>query len=157
MASIRIYQIRVDYYGYHANRLPKHAVVDFQKSFLAVQAAYFTNAVLTKSSLLYLYYRIFGVSKRFTWVLWAGWAVAMAYFVVCISLAIGGCRPVSYFWNKAQHGRCIDEVNFFRWNGIVNMLLDFMVLVIPLPMVWRLKLKVRDKLAFTSMFTLGFL
>lgn len=135
--------------------LPQAKVMDFQKSFIAVQGAYFTSAVLTKSSLLYLFYRIFGVYVRFQKALWGAWALLVAYFLVAFILAVGGCQPASFFWDKDQKGHCIDEVNFFRWNGIVNMLLDVMVLILPLPMVWRLNLGVRQKLALTGIFMLG--
>lgn len=155
MAIIRFYEIQADYYGYHADELSTDTVSDFQKSFIVVQAFYFVNSVLTKSSLLYLFYRIFGVSARFTWFLWSAWTLVMIYFVAALSLAVGGCHPSSYFWDKSQQGTCIDEVNFFRWNGIVNMLLDVMVLVLPQPMVWRLNLRLRQKLILTSIFLLG--
>lgn len=63
MAIVRFYEIKLDYYGYHADDLSADTVSDFQKSFIVVQAFYFVNSVLTKSSLLYLFYRIFGVSR----------------------------------------------------------------------------------------------
>lgn len=81
----------------------------------------------------------------------------MLWFVICVIMSIAGCQPVSYFWNKLQTGRCINEVDFFRGNGITNMMLDFLVLVLPLPMVWRLDLKLRQKLVVTGIFMLGIL
>lgn len=58
MAAIRVYEIRTDSYGTHAADLSPATIGDFQKSFLAVQEFYFLNSLLTKCSLLYLYYRI---------------------------------------------------------------------------------------------------
>lgn len=68
---------------------------------------------------------------------------------------LAGCEPVSYFWNKDQSGSCINEVNFFRWNGIVIMLLDILVLCLPLPMTWRMKMSLRQKFIVTGIFRLG--
>lgn len=98
-----------------------------------------------------------GVSRRFTAVLWATCALVVVYCIICVFISIFGCQPVSYFWDKTQNGHCIDEVMFFRANGITNMLLDILVLVLPLPMVWRLDLELRQKMIVTGIFMLGVL
>lgn len=159
MAAIRFYQVCELGYGHHANELSVSTVSDFQKSFLAVQEAYFLNAVLTKSSLLFLYWRIFGVSTRFRAALGVAGFFVISYFVICVTISIFGCQPVSYFWDKHQpgSGHCIQEVQFFRFNGITNMLLDVMVLLLPIPMVWKLNLERQQKIAVTGMFLLGLL
>ena len=125
------------------------------KSFLAVQITYFVNAVFTKASLLLLYHRIFGVVSGFRWALWISGFVVMGYFIACVIASIAGCHPVSYYWNHDQPGHCIDEVNFYRWNGIVNMLLDVLVLCLPFPMTWRVNTSLRQKLILTGIFMLG--
>lgn len=81
-----------------------------------------------------MYYRIFGVSRRFTINVWIAFGLICCFFVICVTASIAGCSPVSYFWNKQQQGYCFDEVNFFRGNGIANMLLDIYILFLPLPM-----------------------
>lgn len=96
-----------------------------------------------------------GVSYRFTAVLWTACALVVIWYIVCVFVSIFGCEPVSYFWNKAQEGHCIDEVKFFRGNGITNMLLDILTLILPLPMVWRLDLGLQQKIAVTGIFGLG--
>jgi hypothetical protein len=127
------------------------------QSFLAVQITYFGDAVTTKAALLFLYYRIFGISDNFRKIVYVSAVIIIAYGIACPIVAIAGCQPVSYFWNKNQPGRCIDEVNFFRWNGICSMLLDFLILCLPLPMAWRLKVTVRQKIIISCIFLLGFL
>ncbi|KAJ4394474.1 hypothetical protein N0V93_003692 [Gnomoniopsis smithogilvyi] len=155
MAAIRFNAIVEDGYGVHASQLSTSTVSDFQKSFLAVQQVYFLNAALTKCSILFLYHRIFGISHRFTVILWATGTLVVTYFIICVCVSIFGCVPVSYFWDKAQTGHCINEVEFFRGNGIVNMLLDVLILCLPLPMVWRLDLGLQQKIAVTGIFGLG--
>lgn len=98
---------------------------------------------------------ISGISQRFTAVLWATFALIVVYFIICVCVSVFGCEPVSYFWNKSQGGHCINEVEFFRGNGITNMLLDIIVLCLPLPMVWRLDLGLQQKIAVTGIFGLG--
>lgn len=96
-----------------------------------------------------------GISHRFTAILWATCGLVVSYFVICVTVSVFGCQPVSYFWNKSQSGHCINEVEFFRGNGIVNMLLDVLILCLPLPMVWRLDLLLQQKVAVTGIFGLG--
>jgi hypothetical protein len=122
---------------------------------MAVQLLYFINAVITKSSLLLLFYRIFGIVRGFRWVLLASALLIFAYFIVCSITSIVGCSPVSKAWNSGQPGHCIDEVEFFRWNGVGNMILDFLVLCLPFPMAWRLNTTTRQKCILTCIFLLG--
>jgi hypothetical protein len=122
---------------------------------LAIQLLYFCNAVITKASLLLLFHRIFGVVKSFRWALWGSGFLVIAYFIACTITAIAGCSPVSKFWDPKEPGHCIDEVAFFRWNGVGNMLLDFLILCLPLPMAWRVKTTMRQKWVLTGIFLLG--
>lgn len=93
--------------------------------------------------------------REFCYALWISGAIIVSYFIACTIVCIAGCQPVSYFWNKNQPGKCIDEVNFFRWNGITNMLLDFLVLCLPLSMTWQIRASFRQKLIISSIFLLG--
>ncbi|KAH9825445.1 hypothetical protein Tdes44962_MAKER04146 [Teratosphaeria destructans] len=154
MAADRFYALVNDGYGYHAYE-PQANVMDYQKAFLAVQMTYFLAAVLTKTSILLLYNRIFGVYGRFKLALCFVESLVVSYFIICVSLAVAGCQPVSYFWNKHQPGRCMNEVQFFRWNGVTNLILDVLVLALPLPMVWTLQLRYKQKLALSCIFAVG--
>ncbi|KAJ5154273.1 uncharacterized protein N7500_009712 [Penicillium coprophilum] len=155
MAALRWAQIPLYDYGHHAQYITPEKLIGFGKSFVAVQLLYFTNAVLTKTSLLFLFYRIFGVVRGFRWVLWASGFMVVAYFIVCSITSIVGCSPVSKAWNTSEPGHCINEVAFFRWNGIGNMILDFLVLCLPLPMAWRVKTTIRQKCILSGIFLLG--
>ena len=80
------------------------------------------------------------------------------YFLVDMLVAIFECTPVAYFWDKSIHGgTCINQDQFFRWNGVANLLIDFMILTLTMPMIWRLRLQTRQKLSLTVVFLLGLL
>ncbi|KAL4897648.1 hypothetical protein BDV59DRAFT_190567 [Aspergillus ambiguus] len=155
MSILRWIQVLEYGLGRHAYFLSEDDVEKYQKSFLAVQLLYFTNAVFTKASLLLLYQRIFGVVTRFLWALRITGFLVTAYWIACSIVAVAGCSPVSYFWNKDQPGSCIDETNFFRWNGIANIFLDFLVLCVPFPMLWYIKTSLRQKFLLSGIFLLG--
>ncbi|OQD83359.1 hypothetical protein PENANT_c017G11431 [Penicillium antarcticum] len=155
LAILRWVQIAFYDYGRHSQYIPSEDMENFLKSFLAVQIVYFTNAVFTKASLLLLFHRIFGVVKGFRWALWISGALVIAYFIACTITAITCCSPVAKFWDPSLPGHCIDTVAFFRWNGVANMLLDFLILCLPLPMAWRVKTTIRQKWVLTGLFMLG--
>ncbi|KAL8999884.1 MAG: hypothetical protein Q9188_005790 [Gyalolechia gomerana] len=79
------------------------------------------------------------------------------------SVAVGG--PVSeeefstfFKWDKSiKGGTCINQDKFYRLNGIANLLIDFMLWSLTLPVVWRLNLNFRQKLSVSGIFLLGLL
>ncbi|CEJ57370.1 hypothetical protein PMG11_06063 [Penicillium brasilianum] len=155
LAATRWVQIADYGLGQHYVHAPPGQTQALGKSFLATEILYFTNAVLTKGSLLLLYHRIFGVVKGFRWALWASGALVIGYYIACVIVSIAGCRPVSKLWDSSIPGTCIDLIAFFRWNGVGNMLLDVLILCLPYPMAWRLQTTLRQKWILTGIFLLG--
>ncbi|KAL2800951.1 hypothetical protein BJX66DRAFT_104232 [Aspergillus keveii] len=159
MGITRWVQVLEYQFGRHRGDVPVRDVVGYQKSFIAIQLIYFTNAVLTKSSLLLLYQRIFGIVRPFRIALAISWFLIISYFIACAIASIAGCLPVSYVWTRYDTppgpGSCFNEVAFFRWNGIANMLLDILMLLLPLPMVWRMRMSRRRRLLLTGIFGMG--
>ena len=117
---------------------------------------YFSSAVFIKTSLILLYYRIFGVIRWFRWLLVAVEAVVVLYFIVCVLVAVLECNPVAYYWDKSiPDGSCIDQNQFYRWNGVANLLIDFVTWSLTLPVIWYLKLNTRQKVSLSAVFLLG--
>ncbi|KAL2829731.1 hypothetical protein BDW59DRAFT_158903 [Aspergillus cavernicola] len=132
------------------------------------------RAVLTKSSPLLLYQRIFGIIQPFRHALRISCFLITAWFIACVIISITGCSPVSYFWSRFENqpeppnqspvsspgpvssGKWLNEVSFFRWNGSANMLLNILMLVLPLPLVWRMRAtSKRQKFLLTGIFSIG--
>jgi hypothetical protein len=90
-----------------------------------------------------LFYAIFGLNA-----FW-GFAYFMVYLLHCI--------PISDTWSvpsgKPRH--CIPN-NYPEYSyAITNVLLDAAILSMPAPMVWKLKLPTRQKIAVSGIFLLG--
>ena len=125
---------------------------------LAIQILYFSSAVAIKISLILLYYRIFGVVRWFRWLLAVAWTIVLLYYIIALFIAIFECTPVAFYWDKTiAGGTCINESGFYRWNGVANLLIDFMILCLTMPMVWRLELVTRQKISLSCIFLLGLL
>ena len=108
-----------------------------------------------KTSLILLYYRIFGVSRGFRYTLAVAECIVASYFLACLLVAIFECNPVPYYWDKSIPGSCVNQTQFYRWNGVANLLVDFMILSLTFPMVWRLKIAFRQKVTLSSIFLVG--
>ena len=117
---------------------------------------YYSTSVTFKTSLILLYYRLFGVVRWFRRVLIFAETTVACYFFVCLFVAIFECKPVSFYWNKnIPGGSCINQTAFYRWNGVGNLLIDLMILSLTFPMVWRLQISFRQKLTLSGIFALG--
>lgn len=109
-----------------------------------------------KSSILVLYVRLFRTQtfKRVAFVVWLytlGWAIS-AFFSNVFQ-----CTPVSFFWDKEQPGHCIPNalITIGMTNGVLSFVGDLIILCLPIPMILKLQIDKRRKIALVGMFMLG--
>ncbi|KAJ8126522.1 hypothetical protein O1611_g7115 [Lasiodiplodia mahajangana] len=73
-----------------------------------------------------------------------------------VIVAIAQCRPVAFQWDKdIEGGQCIDQLAYYRWVSVPNVIHDVVMLIMPLPVVWILKVDIRQKLALSAVFLIG--
>ncbi|KAI9743889.1 MAG: hypothetical protein M1818_002623 [Claussenomyces sp. TS43310] len=67
------------------------------------------------------------------------------------------CLPISYFWDKTQPGRCLPNalITIGLTNGVLSFVGDLAILLLPLPMIWKLHINRKNKIAVSGMFMLG--
>lgn len=68
------------------------------------------------------------------------------------------CQPTTYFWKQftGVAGTCpVDISSFFLALGIINMINDVLVLLIPIPQIWKLQMSVQKRLGVIGIMTLG--
>ncbi|KAL8668977.1 MAG: hypothetical protein Q9224_007763, partial [Gallowayella concinna] len=116
---------------------------------------YATTFVITKISILLLYRRVFPV-YRFRIICYA---VGFLVFTLGISIFMVGffqCRPFNYIWNKTiLNGVCLPTTPIFYGTGIPTLLLNAVVAFLPLPIIWRLHMRLKHKLALMATFSTG--
>ncbi|KAI5917608.1 hypothetical protein F4810DRAFT_716267 [Camillea tinctor] len=106
---------------------------------------------LEKTSILLLYLRLFRVHRWFRFVAYVLMAYIWMWGVSLILVAIFQCNPLAYQWHKTIDGTCIDQLNFFRWITIPNVVHNVVMLITPTPVIWKLEITTN---AFTdSMWT----
>ncbi|KAF2229208.1 hypothetical protein EV356DRAFT_435733, partial [Viridothelium virens] len=107
-----------------------------------------------KLSILLFYLRIF-ISQRFRQLCWAGIVFVSCMCIANTLVAIFACRPIAGFYDLTIQAKCIDDVQFYWGTAILNVLTDLYILVLPMPMVWRLHATFQKKLAISAVFMLG--
>lgn len=65
------------------------------------------------------------------------------------------CIPIPRSWNKKVAGKCIDNTKFWLANAVINIATDVLVLALPVREVFRLHLKLQEKLMLLGVFMLG--
>ncbi|KAB8274905.1 hypothetical protein BDV30DRAFT_248169 [Aspergillus minisclerotigenes] len=67
------------------------------------------------------------------------------------------CHPVQFYYDKTlQGGHCMHgQTKFFQAMGSIALVEDVIILLMPVPIVWRLKITLRQKIAVTIVFSLG--
>ncbi|KAI4257473.1 MAG: hypothetical protein LQ352_001637 [Teloschistes flavicans] len=144
--------------GYHeAAILATHPEKLIRKAkFLMVAPLLYLNAVLfPKLAILATYLRIFTVPayRISCWTLAIFLVVNWLTFTVACFLM---CRPLAYLWDKTiVGGHCFDINLFYRWSAFPNIVTDVAMLVLPLPVVWKLHTSNNIKVGLTLMFAAG--
>lgn len=114
----------------------------------------------TKISILFFYYRIFRKNAGLCFLvsLGVGSFMAAAYPIVVWTTMATACQPASYFWERftgAAGGCRVQISSFFLALGVINMINDIIVLLIPIPQIWKLQMSVEKRLGVIGVLALG--
>ncbi|ATY59049.1 integral membrane [Cordyceps militaris] len=81
------------------------------------------------------------------------WALGVIFFTTF------ACTPVSFYWNKSgRDGHCMSRHRYKNGNivfGVLGMVTDFVVLVIPMPTLWKSQMRRKQKIAMTGVLGIG--
>lgn len=140
--------------GYHVDALP---LTTLEKSLQVSKALEFmyTPAVMTsKLALLFLYYRIFEVPIYRRIIIGIG-AIIVVQNILSFILALAICKPFRYFWTHmvdADDGSCGDIMLFYKLYSIPNLATDVAMMVLPWPILAKLKIPWSDKVGLILTF-----
>ena len=107
-----------------------------------------------KASILYLYRRIFP-QKWFRNALIATGSFNLMWFIAAFFGTIFQCVPISLLWDLETPGYCINYHDGVLAFGGITVATDFLILVLPIPLVWRIQISRRKKWLITFTFMLG--
>ncbi|KAL4888674.1 hypothetical protein BDV59DRAFT_136298 [Aspergillus ambiguus] len=157
-SALYIVLLKVGSLGYHLDYVKQtpEKLVALQKGLFANQILDFPFTVTpAKISILLFYVRIFNTPKFRVLAGIVGFIV-LGHGIGVFFAAIFQCSPVQFAWDKTiEGGSCFDQQAFYRYVSPPNILTDVLILIMPLPLIWRLHTRMTQKLALTGVFILG--
>jgi len=102
-----------------------------------------------KACALAFYLRIF-ISRPFRIAVYVVGAYVFAWWVAILFTTIFQCSPVGPI--ATLDSKCIDALLFFRASAILNLVSDVVVILMPIPVVLKLKSPMSHKLAVVGIF-----
>ncbi|KAI1387562.1 uncharacterized protein F4822DRAFT_406930 [Hypoxylon trugodes] len=141
--------------GRHIGDINRLDAVLTLKLIIPFEALYGVTLMFVKWSILLFYQRVFGASKSIWWVTYAVMAIIFLWMVSVILETFLLCRPLAYNWDTSIEGSCGDRNTVYVVAGATNMATDFMVLLVPVPIIWKLKMPVSQRVGLMATFGLG--
>jgi hypothetical protein len=112
--------------------------------------------MLIKSSILLFYYRTFVPYYSFRIAIWCMAAFVISWFFAVTFTVIFQCSPVNFVWNKAlAGGHCINFEMFIFSTALINIITDFALVVMPVPILWKLQMPTTKKIGTCAIFLLA--
>ena len=103
-----------------------------------------------------LYLRLFGSNGKLKIAVWSVLFFSFGYSVSGIAISIWRCSPRSKAWEvKMVGGACHDHSWRLVMFGAFDVFADFIMLIVPLPILWKLQLPKRQKIILTAVFMTG--
>ncbi|KAF3066552.1 hypothetical protein GL218_09018 [Daldinia childiae] len=141
--------------GKHLIDLPRET--DFTTSnilFYAKQPVYYISVSLTKVSIIFFYFRLFPqVNYRmFLWFMMT--FVLLTGFTSSVA-GIFQCHPIHRAWDTSVPGTCFDLRALFCANAGLNIFQDFVIYLLPSPILWNIQLPVKQRIALVGIFVVG--
>ncbi|MCJ1249518.1 hypothetical protein MMC30_006744 [Trapelia coarctata] len=130
-------------------------LITWAKYTLIIPMVYLPAVVLPKMAILVLYLRIF-ITKPY---IISCWTLAGLLIANWIGTTVAGfciCFPFEFLWNRSiPGGHCIDINAWYRWSSLMNIITDVIMLVLPLPVIWKIQSSRKVKIGLTITFAMG--
>ncbi|KAF3905036.1 hypothetical protein AA313_de0205336 [Arthrobotrys entomopaga] len=144
-------------YGLHIYDVPHQLRTKSLEYAWANMLIYVLTIALTRLSILFFYLRIFpsGLSRLLTFITIG---VVVATGSAYVFTVIFYCLPIRAYWQPYSFpdAKCSSDGNVLVSNAAVNIVLDCWLWAMPVPVVWGLRLPMRQKVGLVGVFALGF-
>lgn len=113
---------------------------------------------MTKGAMLCFYLR-FATSRWFRILCWLTIGYVACTMGAVLLVNMFGCTPLSGGWDRspANPSVCVTDSAFYFYSKASNMMTDIVLLVLPIPVLVRLRLGWKVKVSLVAMFSMGFL
>ena len=141
--------------GKHISQVPgPHSRLSL--TLFVVNQVYNTGLTLVRISVLLFYCRVFQTVRVYRVSFWIVGAILLGWGITFNFLAIFTCVPVNKSWKPNIPGHCLNTHHTFLGATISNVLADFILLVLPMPMLWQLHIDTPRKFGLAGVFAAGY-
>ena len=82
--------------------------------------------------------------------------LTMAFCVAYFFAILFQCHPIAFYWDLTiPNGRCENQTIIFLATASLNLFLDVIIVLMPIPVVWSLQMSTLRKVAVTAIFGMG--
>ncbi|RDW78748.1 uncharacterized protein DSM5745_05600 [Aspergillus mulundensis] len=129
---------------------------------LIFQILFSLSCSLTKLSLLWFCKRLLivgskGIYSMYNIAMIVGMVVVAISSALFVLFSIFQCRPIKAYWDlEPQYPHtCLDDGAIVFSASTINIFTDVVTTILPMPLIWKLKLPTRQRLAVMGIFGLG--
>ncbi|KAF2648432.1 hypothetical protein K491DRAFT_670618 [Lophiostoma macrostomum CBS 122681] len=124
------------------------------KAFWISLIVYNLSLGVIKSSILLQYLNVFP-PRKFRIACWVILAIVVGYTIWTVCASIFFCIPVDSFWTGRQPARCLNRYAMWFTNASINIVSDFVIILLPMPIIRSLNLARAQKRALIGVFAVG--
>ncbi|KAI2601904.1 hypothetical protein GGR54DRAFT_626428 [Hypoxylon sp. NC1633] len=145
--------------GRHLYDLSEDQLDTVLKLLWVVYFIYDATLALTKASALLFFTRVFPHHKKTEWfnvAVMTTHCLNILWFLGIIFATIFLCNPIEKNWKPTIAGTCGPQDSFYLGSALPSVSIDLIILILPLPKVWRLQTSAAKKWGITLIFALGY-
>ncbi|KAJ5625396.1 Btp1 [Penicillium lagena] len=164
LARVIILTVEVEKYGMgrHVWNLPRPWMTIHRSIIYIGDMFYLPSMMFAKLSILLVYKRLFGISRSLRMVVYFMMGLMVVYTVVMLFIYGFNCRPPYEYWGWHMtmdvawtESHCFDFPTMNLGMGGVNIITDTVILLLPMPFVWKLQLRPMQKFGLCLVFGAG--
>ncbi|MCJ1400076.1 hypothetical protein MMC11_003279 [Xylographa trunciseda] len=153
-AANTIYGVQVNHLGTHLQLADLNNLRSFLLALYVFTITYSVGLAFIKFSILAFLFRVFHV-PTFKLPLSITAVIITLTTIASLFTAIFSCHPIQGFWDLETPSTCIDPLKFYFAQAIPSIITDIILLILPLPLVWQLKITKSQKWGVSAVFLLG--
>lgn len=131
-------------------------MTNFFKFMLVKSNWYWVTMSLSKLAIC-VFYRVLFPQRSVLIILCITAGIMICQSVVCIITGLAVCQSFADQWasTTVQAANCIDKEALYVWSTFPSIITDVVLLLLPLPIIWKLHISGRLKIALSCTFALG--
>ena len=143
--------------GEHVTNIPPSKQIEQLNALYACYVIYDMSISLPKMSALLFYARIFGTqAKLFKHALWITHFLVVGWFISAVLIGVLLCNPVEKQCKPTIPGHCHPNTVLWLTSAIPSVIIDLILLLLPLPLLWRLQMKKSHRILIMTVFACGY-